>query len=439
MKKGMFSGWKDVFSFTFRQGIRAKNFKAVTVGVALLALIGGMAISVLMAFFQKKDATEISPIEVVRVMDESGLETFYTEGFLESYKEKYPTVSFQMAEGTLQEVQASVQGEKDVILKVSQEEDGYLMTLYLPENSVITEDEGQDFLDDVTLVMEQSKLFSSGIPREKLVFAMSGILGTILDAGESQKSMGEEVVAMLFPMFSVLFLYIMTLVYGQSMGNIVSVEKTSKLMEMMLTLTRPYGLIMGKIFATASIAMVQMILWIGSLVIGFFLGHFVAHSMIYADYQNGLLEVFKLLGDREGSTAFSVGAVLLALFTICLSFLFYCVLAGMVASFATKAENLAQVMGYYQMVVIFGFFGAYMVPTMEKDWLTTLMRIIPITGAYMLPGDLVVGNITILESILYVGILLVSTVVLIIATGKIYKNQLFYKGSGLMNRFKKKK
>ncbi len=438
MKKGMFSGWKDVFFFTWKQGIQAKNFKAVTIGVALLVLIGGMALSVLMAYFQKKNATEVLPIENVYVMDESGLETFYTEGFLETYQEKYPSVSFQKAEGNLQELRASLEGEKDVILEISQEGEGYLMTLYLPENSSITEDEGKDFLDDVTLAMEQSKLFNSGIPRERLVFAMSGINGTILDAGESQKSMEEEVVAMLFPMFSVLFLYIMTLVYGQSMGNIVSVEKTSKLMEMMLTMTRPYGLIMGKIFATAGIAMMQMLLWIGSLVLGFFLGHYVAHSMIYPDYRNGLLETFLLLGNREGSTAFSMGAILLAIFTICLSFLFYCVLAGMVASFATKAENLSQVMSYYQMVVIFGFLGAYMVPAMEKDWLTTLMRIIPFTGAYMLPGDLVVGNITVFESVLYVGLLLVITVVLIVATGKIYKNQLFYKGTGLFKRFKKK-
>ena len=439
MNKGMFSGWKDVFSFTFKQGLNAKNFKAVTIAVALLALLGGMAISVIMAFVQKKDATEVSPIEVVHVMDESGLEVLYTDGFLANYQNDYPTISFQMAEGTVQEVNDSVQGENDVILHLGEEGEGFLMTLYLPESSLITEKEGQDFLDDVMIVMEQSKLFSSGIEMEKLVFAMSGISGSILDAGEAEKSVGEELVVMLFPMLSVLFLYIMTLVYGQSMGNIVSVEKTSKLMEMMLTLTRPYGLIMGKIFATASIAIMQMLLWVGSLVAGFFLGHYVADNMIYADYQNALMEVFKLLGDQEGSTAFSIGSVLLAIFTICLSFLFYCVLAGMIASFATKAENLAQVMSYYQLLVIAGFFGAYMVPLQEKEWLNTLMRIIPVTSAYMLPGDLVVGNVKGLESILYVGILLVTTVVLVILTGKIYKNQLFYKGTGLLQRFKKKK
>ncbi|MBQ7775513.1 MAG: ABC transporter permease [Lachnospiraceae bacterium] len=453
MNKGLFSGWKDVFSFTFKQGMNAKNFKGATIGLALLLFIGGMAISVIMAFVQQKDATEVSPIEVVHVIDESGLDVLYLEGFLESNKEHYPSLSFIMEEGNVQEVSTAIQqeilstgsedsttkGTQDVILHVGEEGEGYLMTLYLPEASIITEDEANDFLEDVIMVMEQSKLFSSGIPMEKLVFAMGSISSTMLDAGEEEKSLGEELVSMLLPMICIFFIYMMNLVYGQSMGNIVSMEKTSKLMEMMLTLTRPYGLIFGKIFAMTSIAVIQMFLWIGSFVVGFLLGDVVAKEIIYPEYNNLLLEVFKLMGGQEGSTAFTVGAFALALFTICLSFLFYCVLAGLVASFATKPENLAQVMSYYQLIMLAGFFGAYMLPLQEKEWINTILRIIPITSAYILPGDLVVGNVTVLQGILYMSILLVTTIVLVIVTGKIYKNQLFYKGTSLKDRFKKKK
>ena len=339
MNKSLFSGWRDVFSFTFKQGINAKNFKAATIGLALLLLVGGMSISVIMAFLQKKNATELSPIEMVHVIDESGLQGLYLDGFLESNKEHYPNLSFEVTEKSVQEVSNAIQqenlnkesensatqGSKDVILHVGEEEKGYLLTLYLPEASMITEDEANDFLEDVIMVMEQSKLFSSGIPMEKLVFAMGSISTTMLDAGEEEKSVGEELVAMLLPMLCIFFIYMMNLVYGQSIGNIVSVEKTSKLMEMMLTLTRPYGLIFGKIFAMTTIAILQMFLWIGSLVAGFLLGDVVAKSVIYPKFYNLLLEVFRMMGGQEGSTAFTVGAFGLALFTICISFLFYCV------------------------------------------------------------------------------------------------------------------
>lgn len=453
MNKGLFSGWRDVFSFTFKQGIHAKNFKLTTIGLAILLLIGGMAISVIMAFVQKKDATEVSFIETVHVIDESGLDTLYLEGFLESYKEDYPSLSFVMENGSMEEVNtailqemlgeevhdSNIKGQNDVILHICEEAEGYLMTLYIPEFSQIDEDEGEEFLSDITVVMEQSKLISSGIAMEKLVLAMSSISSTMLDAGEAEKSVGEELVAMLLPMVCMFFIYMMNLVYGQSIGNIVSVEKTSKLMEMMLTLTRPYGLILGKIFAMTSIAILQMMVWVGSLVGGFLLGNVVARETIYPEYNNALLEIFKLLGNQEGSTAFTIGAFAVAFLTVCLSFLFYCVLAGMIASFATKAENLAQVMSYYQLIMLAGFFGSYMLPLQEKEWINTILRIVPITSAYILPGDLVVGNVTVWQGILYMSILLVTTLVLVMVAGKVYKNQLFYKGSSLKDRFKRKK
>lgn len=447
MNKSLFSGWNHVFSFTFKQGVSGKGFKAVTIGLALALFIIGGAISVIMAVLQQKDATEVSPIQKVYVVDESGLDVLYLDGFTESFGEEYPELSFVTGMSSVEEANAAwklytldndIHDPQDVILHVGKSEQGYLMTLYLPEQSLIEEDEAEDFLEDVTIVMEQSKLFSSGIATEKLVLAMSGISTTFLDAGEQEKSLGEELVAMLLPMVLILFMYMMFLLYGQSIGNVVSVEKTSKLMEMILTLTRPYGLIFGKVFAMTVIAILQILIWMVSFVVGFFAGDVLA-LQLYPEYNNVVLEALKLLGGQEGSTAFSAGAVIFAIFVICLAFLFYSMIAGLVASFATKAEELGQMMAYYQMLMIAGFFGAYMGPLQEKPWLDTLLRIIPVTSAYMLPGDVLVGNITVWQGMLYASILLVTTLVLVVITGKVYKNQLFYRGSSLKERFKRKK
>lgn len=444
MNSKMFRGWKDVFRFTFTQGVSGKNFKLATIGLTILLFVVGMGISIIMAFSQKKDATELSPIEAVHIIDESEIQILYLDGFMEVYKEKYPTLSFIQEEGTVQELnekiskEADEEGSKDVILQIGKAEKGYRMTLYLPQNSVLKESEAEDLLEDITLIMEQSKLISSGIPMEKLVLMMSGISTTMLDAGEKEKGIGEELVTMFLPMVCMFFIYMMNLVYGQGMGNIVSMEKNSKLMEMMLTLTQPYSLIFGKILSTTCIAIMQMTLWVGALVFGFLLGDTVAQNVVYPEYTNDLLEIFRLLSSQDGSTAFSIGAFVVAFLTVCLAFLFYCVLAGLIASFSTKAETLAQVMSYYTIIMVLGFFGAYLLPLQEKEWLNTLLRICPLTSAYMLPGDIVVGNITVMESILYVAILMVSSTALVIAAGKIYKNQLFYKGAGLKTVLRKR-
>lgn len=444
----MFSGWRHVFSFTFKQGTEGKRFKAVTIGLALLLLLGGMAISIIMAFVQKSDAEEISPVEVVHVIDESGLDILYLDGFLENYKKEYPTITFKEATGTVEQVWESLEkngnaedkAEPDMILHLTKEEEGYGMRLYMQESASLSEGDGEDFLDDLTMVMEQSKLFSSGIEMEKLIYVMSGVHWNMLDAGEQEKSEGEEVVGLLLPMLLMFFIYIMNLVYGMSIGNIVSSEKTSKLMEMILTFTKPYGLIFGKIFAMATIAILQMMLWMGCFVVGFIAGDFVAKEMIYPEYTNAILDVFELISNQEGSTAFTVSAAVLSIVTVCIGFLFYCVIAGTMASFATKAEDLGSVMAIYQLIMIGGFFGAYMLPPLqESEFINTILRIVPITSAYLLPGDLVVGNVSVGLGCLYVGILLLSTLVLLVVAGKVYKNQMFYRGQSVLTRFMKKK
>lgn len=396
MKRSMFSGWEDVFSFTLKQ-TAGKKFGTVTALLAVLLLLGGMSVSVIMAFVQKKDAGEVSPIETVHVIDESGLDVLYLEGFGELHKTDFPDVTFVEEQRKLQElaVQLGEEAPRDVILHITHSGEGYLLTIVLPYGTEIDKGQGEKLNDAMLMIMEQSKLLSSGIPVEKLVYVMSGISSSFLDAGEEEKSIGEELVSMLLPMVVMFVMYFMVLVYGQSVGNIVSIEKSSKLMEMLLTLTRPYGIILGKISAMVVTAIFQMIIWIVCLAGGFFLGDVLAGNVIYPEYKNYLLEVFVLL--KGQSTAFSPGAVILAVAAICVSFLFYCVLAGMIASFASKMEELAQVMAYYQIIMVAGFFAAYLLPLQEKEWINTILRLVPVTGAYMIPGDLVVGNITVAE------------------------------------------
>lgn len=439
MNKGMFSGWRDVFLFTLRQAT-GKKFRSVTIGLALVMLAAGVAVSTIMAFVQKKEDGKLSPIGQVYVADNSELDVLYLEGFGERYGETFPDISFVEAQQPVEELAVTLgeQEPESVILEIGRSAEGYLLTVVLPYGSEIDKEDAEDLCEAFASVMEQSKLLSSGIPMEKLVLAMSGVQSSQLDAGEEERSIGEQMVAMLAPMLIIFFMYFMTLMYGMSVGNAVSVEKCSKLMEMMLTLTRPYGLIFGKVLAITVTAISQILLWIGCLVGGFFLGHGIAGAVIYPDYHNVLLEIFILLKGQVGSTAFTPGAMTLAVFTLCLAFLFYCMLAGLIASFASKAEELGQVMSFYQLAMIAGFFGSYMLPLQEKDWINTILRIVPLTSAYMLPGDILVGNVTMPEGLLFVAALMVFTAALVVLTGRIYRNQLFYRGKSLKERLHRK-
>jgi len=442
MKNLAFKGWKHIFDFSWKQAVAAKGFKFVTVLVAVIMLVVGAAVPVIMAFVQEDSAQKVSPIETVHIVDESGLQVLFTDEFAGMYGERYAGLAFEAMDADWQQTNASLGEENpnDLVLHITaQDEGGYLLTAIIPFGSALTQSDAEDFLDDFLICVEQSKLLSSGVEASKLVYAMSGVSSELVVAGEEEKSVGEELAAMLLPLLIVLVLYMMTLLYGQSITNVVSIEKTSKLMEMILTMARPEALIFGKVLATFLAALMQLGLWIVCLVGGFFGGDFVAKELIYPEFENILLEVFKLMQNQDGSTAFTIGAAILSIAAMAIGFLFYCSIASLVASFASKSEEVATCASYYQLVVIAGFFGSYMLPLQESDLLNTIIRIVPVTSAFILPGDILVGNVTVWMGALYLLLLFGFTLGFVYFAGRTYKAQVLNRGNSIFDRMKKKK
>ena len=322
---------------------------------------------------------------------------------------------------------------KDVLLHLEKTGDGYKMTIVLPDGGAISKGDAEKLNDALGMMMEQSKLLSSQIPMEKLVYAMSGVNATLHIAGEDDKSVGEEIMQKMLPMLIIFLMFFFSFVYGTSVGNVVSIEKTSKLMEMILTHIRPNALIVGKVLAITLAAVVQFFTWLASFVVGFFVGHMVAKEVIYPEYNNVLIEVINVLKANDGSSAFSVGSIILGIACMLIGFFFFCMLAALVSCFATKTEELGQVMGFFMIINMAAFYAAYMIPVMtDSDLAGLILRIIPFTSAYLTPGDVLVGNISLMEGALETALLLVLTVILSIVAGKIYKSLVLNKGKTLL-------
>lgn len=439
MKKSIFSGWRDVFAFTFRECANHK-YKRATVLIAIVMLLAGVAIPVIMGFSQKDKATKISPVQTVHVINESSLSEIATEQFAVMNPEGFPDVEFALETDAAEATVARLSEKpNDLVLVISDTEDGILLKGIIPEASELSEDDAYDFLNSFVNVAEVSKMVSSGISMDKLVLVMSGSMIETVEAGATQKSEGEEVVAMIMPMLVSFFLFFIILIYGLQMGNAVSVEKTSKLMEMILTMTRPYGLVLGKILAMVAAALIQVFVLLGSIVVGFFLGDYVAKNYIYEDFNNVILEVFKVLKESGVGDAFSVPAIVLFGLTIIVSILFFSLLAATFGSMASKTEEVAQYMSYFQLLTMLGFFAGYLLPLNGNQTLMQVCRFIPVTSGFMLPADILIGNVTILEGCLFLLLLCAFTVGLVFLVGKVYKNQLFFRGEGALKNYLKKK
>lgn len=442
MNRKLFAGWTDVFSFTFVQTAKGK-FKKTTIIMMAVFFAIAMLINIIMAFVQKDSESESLPIEKVFVINDSNL-TDFDYSIVEENTEKYPYISFVECEKEIEDLvvpdamgtmgtdpnadKISSMGTDDVIIQILEGKEGHEVKLITPPDTEISRSRGEEFLEDFSCVIDNAKIKASGIEKEKLDIVMSYVSVNKILAGDVEKSVGQEIMESIFPMLMSIVMYLVIMIYGINMGNAVSVEKTSKLMEMILTFTRPYALIFGKITALVSSAVIQMLSIVVGFGVGFFLGDFVADGFIYKGYKNYIIEVIRLIQATNSMGAFSIGSIVLFGLALIASILFYCMLAATTGSFANKTEDVANYMSYFQLLAMAGYLVSLFLPLKGIGWVNTLLRIIPFTGAFVLPSDILLGKITQLSGVLYLLLLLTFSVGVSLIAGKVYMNQIFFRG-----------
>ena len=79
----------------------------------------------------------------------------------------------------------------------------------------------------------------------------------------------------------------------------------------------------------------------------------------------------------------------------------------------------------FQLPVIFGWLGAYLTPIFNIKVLDTVIIYLPISSPFAVPGNIILGKISILEGMISLLILSLTCLGLILYTGKVYKGKLF--------------
>lgn len=432
MRNKMFSGWKDVFLFTLKQGA-GRKYITITLSITLLLFAAGFSVNLFSAIDQKNDDT-VSDIEKVYIIDESDIEGTDWSDTKNIDKEQYPNLELVVSDSDVSDLAVSIKDKepKSVIVKVMNIDDHYRIDVYIPYESKIETEDASNLGKLLKDIVHDGLINESGVSSDKITYVVSNTNTKFQAIGEEAKSEDLRMIISLIPMIFMFVIYFMVIIYGQSMGNIVSIEKSSKLMETLLVTIKPYGLIFGKIFATALTAIIQVAAWVIGAVCGFIIGDGFVRESVYASYDNTILSMLKDISNVDGAKAFTTEAIILSALAICFAFLFYCILAGAVASFASKADELNQVMMFYNMALVIGFFGAYIIPTAAgQEWIKVIFRLIPFSSAFLLPGEILVGTLSILESVLYLLLLFAFIILTAVIAGKVYRDQVFYKGKSL--------
>ena len=126
----------------------------------------------------------------------------------------------------------------------------------------------------VSNVIVSNRLAEQGLDPQK-VFAMmeetnlpSYKLSQKENTAEESDSEGSYLVKLLVPLFFAMTIYMAILLYGQSIGRSVVSEKSSKIVDVLLSSVRPDDLLMGKIFGVALSGVLQFSIWIVFALVG---------------------------------------------------------------------------------------------------------------------------------------------------------------------------
>ncbi len=431
--KNNFKGWRSVFAFTFRQSTKGLGFKVVTTLVSILLIGAFILINVLVAKPDEKVKIEISSIDKVYILDNSGLQpTNFKETNPVFSEEQFKNITFETVSGQNREDvinTAKASSQYAIAVIISKTETGYELEAVVPDGSSISKGQANDLLGPMTSGFESSKLMQSGLTVDQLTTVLKPVVTSYYDINDNISEIA-FVIKLLTPLLFGLMLYFMLILYGQTISKSVSTEKTSKLMETLLTSVHPYALITGKVLAITSMAILQFVTWIMACVVGLYGGNAVAHS-IYPEYQNSVVTIINYVKDNIGETAMTLPAVILAIIFFCIGFLFYCVIAGLAGCMVSKPEDVASTQAIFQFPVIISWLICYLATFGGNDVLLNIARYIPFTAPFCVPVDLLTGTIGLAEGFIATIVLLFFCFLIIALSGRLYKGLILYNGQKL--------
>lgn len=430
--KNNFRGWKTVYHFTLRQATKGLGFKLITI---LLSLIIIGLIIVVNVFAAKPEADTpnlISPIDSVYILDQSGLPpTDYKLLSPQLSEEQFNHINFINLDDISRDdaVQMAANNTQSIVVVITKKEADYELEAIIPEQSSVTKNQAEEVLTPLSEAFQTNKLMQSGLSMEQLSSAMKPVITSYSSIGEKTNEIA-FVIQMIAPMIFGLMLYMMLLLYGQTISKSVSTEKTSKLMETILTSIHPYALISGKVLAITTMALFQFVIWIASAVVGLYAGNAIAHNL-YPGYENSVITIINFLKDNIGETALSIPAIVLAVIFFCVGFLFYCVLASLAGCMVSKPEDVASTQALFQFPVIISWLVCYFAPITGNEQLLTIVRYIPFTAPFSVPVNLITGSMGLVEGVIALATMLLFTLLVIMLAGRLYKGLILYNGQKL--------
>jgi ABC-2 type transport system permease protein len=274
---------------------------------------------------------------------------------------------------------------------------------------VVVKDDLDDSLRTALLLLARSQALdraitaAGGDPQQvNRQVAAAGVRVTSL---EPPKPHADERLAL--GMIAGVLLYLALLVYGQSVAQGVVEEKSSRVVELLLSTIRPWQLMAGKVLGIGLVGLFQLAL--------------IGTAGIVSALATDSLSL--PAGDSVGILLWSLVWYLIGYFSFALLFA-----AG--GALVSRQEDVGSVVSPMMMLIIVPYvIGISVLPAEPESGLLEILSILPLAGTVVMPMRIAAGVAPVWEILLAVGLSLAAIALFVRLAGRVYGNAVMRTGA----------
>lgn len=304
-----------------------------------------------------------------------------------------------------------IEPDLDNILKVSLISDTYIDTIPM-----------QILEQSMNNTKTTIAILNSNISEEELNKIYSNVTINRIILDETKKSEEESMNTIMSTVFPIIILpfFMLTIFLVQMIGAEVNDEKTTRGMEIIISNVSPKTHFFSKIIAGNLFVIMQGALLIGYGGLGLLVRKILGTGSIVNGLGTNVSGVLNGILTTEFISKLSY-IIPLTLILMLITFLAYSLLAGILASMTTNAEDFGQLQTPIMIISLIGYYLAMMAGVFKGSLFIHILSYIPLISAILAPSLLVLGQIGIVDIVISIIITLIFNYLLIKYGLKIYK------------------
>ena len=383
--------------FTMKDMIKRKSFIISTI-IFLIMIVVGFNIPNILKSINGEDTSD-----KLVIVDEENI----FEGSLESLKNVDTGYEIEISNSKYEEIKEKINNDEIESAIIVEKTNNNVKIRYIVKNTTMMANVPDNIISMMNSLYSNLQISKLGLTESQLQ-SITPNFDYELEQTEEEKANGNVFAIMLLSI--VLFYAIYFCAYQVSSS--ITTEKTSKIIETLVTSTSPKTIVLGKTIGIGVVGLLQLILLVGTALIS-------AKAFLDPELINSILDI----------SAITPYLGIITIIYFILGYLAYALLYALTGSTVSKPEDIQSANGPVAMLAVIGFYLSYFTMMNPTSSLNVFASIFPISSPFCMPFRIMMGLASTTDVLISIAVLIITILVIAKVTIKIYSNAILNYGT----------